>query len=202
MGRSRGLVVLIVGIDAVAVETDLLEGRLVCPACGPGLRPWGHGIDREVRLIAGVERRRLRRSICGRCRVTHVLVPEDMLLRRRDTVDVVGAALTAKAGGLGHRRIADVLGRPPSTVRGWLRQFTVMADAVREHFVRWAHALDPGHDRLSPGGTGLFDALEAIGMFGVVAVRRFGPRPVWSLVSVVTGGGLLCNTSSLWAPPV
>ena len=34
------------------------------------------------------------------------------------------------------------------------------------------------------------------------AVRRFGPRPPWSLASVVTGGGLLSNTSCLWAQPV
>jgi len=33
-----------------------------------------------------------------------------------------------------------------------------------------------------------------------VAVRRFGPRPVWSLASFVTGGALLCNTK-LTLPP-
>jgi hypothetical protein len=194
--------VLIVGIDAVAVETDLMDGRLACPRCGPGLRPWGHGVDREVRLWVGIERRRLRRSICRACGATHVLVPEDTLLRRRDAVEVVGAALTAKAGGQGHRRIASDLGRPPSTVRGWLRRFAAMAGALREHFTRWAYALEPVHDRLSSGGSALFDAVEAVGVLGIVAVRRFGPRPAWSLASVVTGGGLLCNTSSLWAQPV
>lgn len=193
---------LIVGIDVAAVETDLIAGRLACPRCGPGLRPWGYGVDREVRLRVGIERRRLRRSICRVCGATHVLVPEDTLLRRRDAGEVVGAALTAKARGDGHRRIAADLGRPPSTVRGWLRRFAAMAGALREHFTRWAHALDPAHDRRSSGGSVLFDAVEAIGVFGVVAVRRFGPRPAWSLASVVTGGGLLCNTSCLWAQPV
>lgn len=193
---------IIVGIDAVAVETDLVDGRLACPRCGPGLRPWGHGVEREVRLGVGVERRRLRRSICRVCGATHVLVPEDSLLRRRDGVEVVGAALTAKARGDGHRRIAAGLGRPASTVRGWLRRFAAMAGALREHFTRWAHALDPVHDRLSAGGSALFDAVEAVGVFGIVAVRRFGPRSPWSLASVVTGGGLLCNTSCLWAQPV
>lgn len=115
---------------------------------------------------------------------------------------MVGAALTAKARGDGHRRIAGDLGRPASTVRGWLRRFAVIAVALREHFTRWAHALDPGHDRRSPGGSDLFDAVEAVGVLGVVAVRRFGPRPPWSLASVVTGGGLLSNTSCLWAQPV
>ena len=193
---------LIVGIDAAGVETDLIAGRLACPTCGPGLRPWGFGVEREVRLRIGIERRRFRRSICRACGATHVVVPEDTLLRRRDAVEVVGAALTAKARGDGHRRIAADLDRPPSTVRGWLRRFAAMAGALREHFTRWAHALDPVHDRVSAGGSALFDAVEAIGVLGVVAVRRFGPRPAWSLASVVTGGGLLCNTSSLWAQPV
>jgi hypothetical protein len=185
-----------------AVEADLACGGLACPVCGSGLRPWGHGVEREVRLRVGIERRCLRRAMCRACGVTHVLFPEDMLLRRRDAVDVVGAALTAKACGRGHRRIAVDLGRPASTVRGWLRRFAAMAGALREHFAGWAHALDPTHDRRSRGGSALFDAVEAIGVLGVVAVRRFGPRPPWSLAAVVTGGGLLCNTSRLWARPV
>jgi hypothetical protein len=130
------------------------------------------------------------------------LVPEDTLVRRRDAVEVIGAALVAKAGGAGHRRIAETLRRAPSTVRGWLRRFGLRAGVLREHFVRWAHTLDPAGDRRSPGGTVFFDAVDALGMLGMVAVRRFGPRPVWSLASVVTGGGLLCNTSCLWAAPV
>jgi hypothetical protein len=193
--------VLIVGTDEAAVEANLTGGRICCPGCRAALRPWGHSVEREVRLVDQAERRRPRRSICRRCATTHVLVPEDTLLRRRDGVEVIGAALIAKAQGQGHRRIAADLGRVPSTVRGWLRSFAVMASALREHFTRWAHALGPGHDRLSSGGSELFDAVEAVGMLGVVAVRRFGPRPVWSLASVVTGGCLLCNTSSPFPQP-
>lgn len=193
---------LIVGIDGAAVEADLRGGRVCCPGCGSGLGPWGHGVEREVRLRFGSERRRFRRSICGRCGHTHVLVPEDTLVRRRDGVEVIGAALTGKAAGVGHRALAVGLGRHPSTVRGWLRRFAVMADALREHFTRWAHALDPGHDRGSRGGSAFNDAVEAVGVLAIVAVRRFGPRPPWSLACVVTGGGFLCNTSSPWAQPV
>ena len=193
---------LIVGIDAAAVEADLWGGRLGCPGCGSSLRPWGHGVEREVRLRFGGERRSFRRSICGSCAGTHVLVPEDTLVRRRDAVAVVGAALTAKARGVGHRRIAAELGRHPSTVRGWLRRFAARADEVRAHFTRWAHALGAGQVQVGPAGSAFGDAVEAVGVFGIVAVRRFGPRPPWSLASVVTGGGLLCNTSSLWARPL
>jgi hypothetical protein len=193
--------VLIVGIDEAAVEADLIGGRISCPNCEVGLRPWGHSVEREVRLLERSERRCLRRSICRPCAATHVLVPEDTLLRRRDGVEVIGAAMTAKAQGNGHRHIAKDLGRPPSTVRGWLRAFAAKAVALREHFTRWAHALDPGHDRRSVGGSDLYDAVEAIGVLGIVAVRRFGPRPPWSLTSFLTGGRLLCNTTWPFRPP-
>jgi hypothetical protein len=65
--------VLIVGIDEAAVEADLVGGRIFCPDCEAGLRPWGHGTEREVRLAGRSERRRPRRSICRACAVTHVL---------------------------------------------------------------------------------------------------------------------------------
>ncbi len=193
---------LIVGTDAAQVEADLVTGRLCCPGCGNSLRPWGHGAEREVRQLERVERRRFRRSLCPTCKVTHVLVPEDTLVRRRDGAQVVGAALIAKAKGAGHRRVALGLGRPASTVRGWLRRFAAMAEQLRQHFTRWAHALEPTFDHRFAGQDPFGDAVEAIGVLGIVAVRRFGPRPVWSLASVVTGGGLLANTSSLWATPL
>lgn len=192
---------LIVGIDAVTVEADLRAGRLACPACGSALRPWGHATTREVRLFNRVEHRRLRRSICGSCAASHVLIPEDTLVRRRDGVEVVGAALVAKARGDGHRMIAARLGRPVSTVRGWLRRFSDVAVTVGELCTRWAHAIDPTHDRRHVGGSAFCDAVEAIGVLAVVAIRRFGPRPPWLLASVVTGGGLLSNTSSPFRPP-
>ena len=123
-------------------------------------------------------------------------------MRRRDGAEVIGAALAAKATGRGHRQIAADLGRAPSTVRGWLRALRAMASAVREHFTRWAHALDPGHDRRLAGGSDFCDAVEAIGVLGIVAVRRFGPRPPWSLASLLTGGRLLCQHELTLPQPV
>lgn len=192
---------LIVGIDEAAVEADLVGGRICCPNCDSGLRPWGHASEREVRLAKRSERRRPRRSICRACTATHVLVPEDTLLRRRDGVEVIGAALVAKAQGRGHRRVAADLGRVASTVRGWLRRFGLRAVVIREHFTRWAHVLGPGHDRRWAGASAFCDAVEAIGVAGAVAVRRFGPRSPWSLASVLTAGRLLANTSCPFPPP-
>ena len=194
---------LIVGTDAAAVDIELAARRLSCPDCRSQLRPWGHARERDVRGLGAVtERRRPRRSICGSCEKTHVLSAEDTLRRRRDTVEVIGTALVAKARGRGRRSIAAALGLHPSTVAGWLRRFAEMAVVLWEHFTRWATVLGPGHGAFSPTGSAFCDAVEAIGVVGIVAVRRFGPRPVWSLASVLTGGGLLATRAHPYPPPV
>jgi hypothetical protein len=133
-GRSLVLEapVVMVGTDAVEVERGLRAGELACP-CGGYLRPWGHARARAVR---GVGVLRPRRARCGACLVTHVLLAVSCLLRRADSVDVIGAALLAKATGAGHRPIGARLERPASTVRGWLRAFARNAEALRSMFMR------------------------------------------------------------------
>jgi hypothetical protein len=121
-----------------------------------------------------------------------------VLVRRVDTVAVIGRALRAAAEGVGHRRAAVVVGRPVSTVRGWLRRFRVAAGRVAAHFATWAHRLDPNLGAVDRAGSPLADALEAIGVAARVASLRLGPRPAWSWVSVLTVGGLLSNTNSPW----
>lgn len=192
---------LIVGVDPVVVETDLVGGRLSCPCCGAVLRPWGQARERELRSRAGSRRLVPRRAMCAGCGVTHVLLPEEGLARRRDAVADIGDALLAKATGSGHRPIAARLGVPASTVRGWLRRFEAMAERVRGHFTRWAAALDPSLGAIEPAGSLFAEAVAAVGVAGAAAVRRLGPRSAWPLASVLTGGGLLSNTSCPWVAP-
>lgn len=192
---------LMVGVDAVAVEAELTEGRLACPGCGARLRRWGWARERELRDRAATRRFRPRRSICAGCATTHVLLPEDGLARRRDSVADIGDALVAKAGGSGHRVIAARLGVPATTVRGWLRRFAAMAERIRAHFTRWAVALDPMVGAMQPAGSAFADAVEAIGVAASAAVRRLRPRPGWQLASSLTAGGLLCNASCPWVAP-
>ncbi len=150
---------LIVGVDPVVVEADLMAGRLSCPGCGGGLRPWGRARRREMRARAGTRSIRPRRSRCAGCGVSHVLLPEDGLVRRRDVAVDIGDALAAKAAGWGHRPIAARLGVPATTVRGWLRRFGSMAERVRAHFTRWAVALDPMLGPVEPAGSVFADAV-------------------------------------------
>ncbi len=128
--------------------------------------------------------------------MTQTLLPDVSLLRRLDDVETIGAAIVAKAAGQGHRPIATALERPQDTVRGWLRTFTRTAEAIRVHFTRWAHALDPLLGPILPAGNAVADAVSAIGEAARAAVLALGPRPLWSLVSRLSGGVLLCNASS------
>jgi len=117
--------VLMVSGDLEWVEQELIAGGLACPGCGDRLAGWGQARVRNVRTAAGEARVRPRRARCVGCRSTHVLLPDVVLLRRRDSVGVIGAALVARGAGDGHRRIAGRLGVPASTVRGLMRRFGV-----------------------------------------------------------------------------
>lgn len=194
--------VLMVGTDQAAVEADLVGGLLACPGCGGVLGGWSHARARVLRRRSGDEDRVTpRRSRCRACGKTHVLLGDDALLRRRDEVAVIGEAIESKAGGDGHRRIATRLGVPAWRVRRWLRRFAERAVEIREHFCRWAHALDGSLGPAGPGGDVFADALEAIGVAARAAVLRLGPRPLWPWVSVASGGVLLANTKCP-LPPV
>ncbi len=182
---------VMVGTDPVGIERRLRAGELVCP-CGAGaLAPWGHARQRVVR---GVGVLRPRRARCSACLATHVLLAVSCLARRADAVEVIGAALTAKAAGQGHRRIAALLGRPVSTVRGWLRAFAGNAARVRAVFTTLLVELDPLTGPIPPRGSLSADAVEVLGAVAAAARRRLGvvgAVPAWQLVSAVIGGCLL-----------
>ena len=166
---------LTVGTNSVVVEAWLVSGALVCPGCDGSLGPWGWARVRSLRGVAGAVVLRPRRARCSACRVSHVLLPVFALLRRADLVEVIGAALSAKAAGAGARRIAAGLGRPVETVRGWLRRFAVRAEVLRVWFT--VLLVDTGIDPVPPaaGRTAFADAVAAV-LGAVVAARSRWPR--------------------------
>jgi len=185
-----------VGADACVVERRLAAGRLRCPGCSGRLAGWGHGRERVVRGESGIGwRLRPRRSRCGGCGVTHVLLPVSCLLRRADGVAVIWAALAGKAAGLGYRPIALGLGRPASTVRDWLARFAARAGAVRRLFTVWLCALDADPPPLPPAGSVVADAVAAVTAAAAAAGRRWAGRLVGlspgELASSVSAGLLL-----------
>ncbi len=115
-----------------------------------------------------------------------MLLPASTLVRRADTVAVIGRALLAKAAGAGHRRVAALLDRPVSTVRGWLRRFGVRAESLRVLFTALLHALDASAAAEGVTGSLFTDALEALGLAAAAAARLFGSRPAWQFASAAS----------------
>ena len=134
-----------------------------------------------------------RRARCTDCRATHVLLPVVLLVRRADTAAVIGAGLTAKANGAGHRLIAALLGRPAETVRGWLRRFAGRVEAVRVVFTRWCRDLAADPVLPGPAGSAWADAIAAVLAVAAAVGARFciGEVPVWQAASAVSGAWLL-----------
>jgi hypothetical protein len=122
-----------------------------------------------------------------------VLLPVTCLARRADAAEVIGVALEAKAAGAGHRTIASVLGRPASTVRGWLRAFSVRAEVVRQAFTALAAGLITDPPLPGPAGSALGDAVAAVAAAAGAAARFLGVGVVarWQLAAAVTSGMLL-----------
>ena len=179
---------LIVCAEEARVEAELVDGLLACPSCREVLGPWGHARERVLRCRSGDRLLVPRRARCRGCLGTHVLLPEVVLLRRQDEVAVIGEAIEANVAGEGCRPIAARLGVPADTVRGWLRRFVGRAEQIRALFTRCAVALDPELGSVLPAGSVVADALEAVAVAARAWVLRFGPRPVWQIVSRVVGG--------------
>ncbi len=183
------------------LEAALAAGVLACPDCSGRLSRWGYARSREVRMRDGVRSLRPRRACCRDCGVTHVLCPGWSVPRRRDGAEVIGEALALAVGGYGHRRIARRLGRPPGTVRGWLRAGRGRAESLRACASRWVVSLDLELVVVTPAGSELGDAVEAIMLAVRAWVLRFGHAAAvgpWERAVCLTGG-LLCGEPRL--PP-
>ncbi len=190
---------LTVETDPAAVEERLRSGRLACPGCAGVLAGWGRARARTVRGPEGLVSLSPRRSRCTGCRATHVLLPVLLLVRRADTAAVIVAALAARAAGVGHRRIAEQLGRPPGTVRGWLRRFGGRVEAVRVVFTLRTRALASDPVLPGPAGSGWADAIAAVSAAAAAVRVRFCVEvPVWQVAVAVSAGQLL---SPVWPVP-
>ena len=186
---------LTVNGDGGMVERQLADGELDCPGCGGGLGGWGRARPRRVRVAEGPDAVVVpRRSRCRECGATHVLLPAWCLSRRADEGAVIGAALQAAAAGGGHRTIAECLGRPASTVRGWLRRFAARAEAVRVFFTVLLARTSPDPVMPAAASGPVAAAVSAIAGAAMAVTERWplvGQVPVWAAASAASGGLLL-----------
>src|SRR6476469_2095356 len=130
-------VIVVVSLDRA--KRTLLAGDMPCPRCQGVLRPFGTGGTRTVRGVgADTVTVTPRRARCRDCSATQILLPTELVLRRADSTEAIGAALVARARGAGYRSIAARFERPESTVRRWLR-------AVREPHAQWLYRRGVDH---------------------------------------------------------
>jgi hypothetical protein len=152
---AKGRTLVTVSADSSSVESRLSAGEMLCPSCLVGvLGGWGFARSRSIVGAAG--RLQPLRARCRGCLVTHVLLPVVLLLRRAYLAGVVWAAVAARAGGDGHRRIGVSLSVPSSTVRGWLRR-AARGGADRFSAARGDRRCgceDPGLAGVGVGGSG------------------------------------------------
>jgi Domain of unknown function (DUF6431) len=165
-----------------SAENPDVSALAPCRHCGGRLRKWGHGRTRVIRAVGAQTRLRPRRVRCAGCGVTHVILPADVLIRRRDSVDVIGQAWRSLAGGLGARRIAHQGFVPMETARGWLRRLRSRA--------RCLYGPLDGPDR-SAVRLALLDEVHAASAAG----WRGDERALWRHVAHRHQGALLSNTS-------
>ena len=194
MGRCEELQNVLIVLDPASAEGDLTALAISCPSCASGrLRPWGYARTRVLRGLRGARRRvRPRRGRCRDCAATHVLLPADVAPRRADTIEVVAAALLAHHAGKGHWVIAADLDVPLDTVRSWLRRITARAEWLRHQATVWAHRCDPELPAITPTGSRIGDALEALGVAVSAHRRQLGTSAsAWQILAMIAGGRLL-----------
>jgi transposase-like protein len=180
----------------VALGQQIEVGEQACPDCRQRLGGWG-GYWRWVRG-PGTERLWIRRCRCSRCRRSHALLPDFLLERRLDEVDVIGEALAlCIAGGLGMRPVAERLGVPMTTARDWRRRFRVNALMLATALLALAVHLDPAPVLLSVANNQEV-ALEALGATWHRAQSRFGERvpELWRWWNLISGGRALGTNRS------
>ena len=165
-------------------------GEHACTGCVKQLARWG-GYWRWVRGRS-TGRLWIRRGRCSRCRRSHALLPDFLVERRLDEVEVIGHALALGiASGLGMRSVANRLAVPMTTARRWRRRFQIRAPALTAALVAVAVQLDPATVLLTTDGEAA--ALEALDAAWQRARTRFGERlpALWRFWSLISGGQAL-----------
>jgi hypothetical protein len=189
-----------VGTNRDGVESALCAGEISCPDGDGVLRPWGFARQRIIRFSSGKQSITPRRGRCQSCKKTQVMLPTNLLFRRKDSTCVIGSALSLAASGMGTQEVADTLNRPQSTVRDWKRRVRDHAAEIRVHFTSLASRLDSTVE-IAPAGNAFADAIAAIGAAGRAAVLRQVTKHPWHFASFATTSMLLCNTNPSWTDP-
>ena len=163
-----------------------------CP-CGGCLVRWGFA---RPRVVEGVDELITPpRARCSVCRVTHVLLPSTVLLRRRFSAAVIGEVLECAGCGWGARRIAKAFFLSVWTVRRWLRAARANSPVAVAGLVRLVKRLEPGSETVTRSTSPVAALAEWAGrLAGAMArsARVPGVRELaWRVASWATMGRML-----------
>jgi hypothetical protein len=185
-------------VDAyVAAGRQVEVPRPSCLSCGGPVVFWS-GYWRYVRVAGRCQKIFVPRVRCGRCGVTHALLPAFALAGRLDVAEAVGEVVEEVAGGpVGVRPAAARLGVPYTTARGWLRRFRARARVLGAAFA--ALAVELGGEAIRPDADAARSAVAAVAAAFDAACGLPGWRGLgrWRFAGAVTGGRLIAaNTIS------
>lgn len=165
--------------------------RLGCPACAVPMT-FRSGYWRYVR--AGTDFRIwVRRAECPRCGVSRALLPSFCLVRRLDTVEVVGATV---AGALDGQVVAVPVGVGATTARAWVRRHRERAPAL----VAAARHLVPRLPGLGAPARPLSFEVEGLWAVQAVAAALWVGLGTWAAVSLLTSGAWLAPATTTDPP--
>jgi hypothetical protein len=187
-------------VDAYAVAgRGVVVPRPVCPSCAGPMVFWS-GYRRHARAGGRCRKIFVPRLRCGRCRVSHALLPAFVLAGRLDAAGVIGAVLAEVAGGrCGVRPAAERAGVPHTTARGWVRRFAARGLVLGVGFA--ALAVELGGAAITPPAGACGFALAAIGAAFEAAscLPGWAGLGAWRFASAVSGGRLIAaNITSPW----
>ena len=174
--------------EYAAAGKEVAVPRPNCGTCGEPMTFWS-GYWRSVRARMVVLLIWVKRGRCKRCRSTDALVPSFCLLRRLDTVEVAGPALSEVAAGGLVRRVAAAMGElfAYTTLRGWWRRHRERARWVAE--VLWPAGRRPSGER---------EAVAELESLGEALSIGLGVS-TWAAVSFALGGAWLSTNTT--TPP-
>jgi len=178
--------------ETAQVEEKLSARDWPCPVsgCSGRLGPWGWArprwvfFDFEERLGEGTKFLP-RRARCVSCGVTQVLLDQRLLSRRRDSSAVIQLALELMAKGWGVGKVALWVGRPFSTVRGWLRAAKRCVDAAEPFLAALGQVVAPAAPMPST-------AVSEVGRL-VSAGKRFAAGAGWPEKQWLAGAASGCR---------
>ncbi len=147
--------------DDASVERRLRRGLLRCP-CSGVLGPWGLARERRIRISVGAVEVTPRRGRCRSCKVTHVLLPAWLFVRRAFAGALMWACVLARAGGSKIAAIGSRFGVRVSTVASWLRRITGRAGWWRGVLMDVLGTVDGRVRRFVPTRSALGDAVAVL----------------------------------------